>query len=157
MKNFLFIMIFFGIPFITFSQQVDLVTIDRLNDRIKKGTDTTYLINFWATWCAPCMKELPYFEKLAQQFKTEKLKVLLISVDFKAQLTSSLMPFVKRKKLKNEVLLLDEKDQQEFIDRIDTSWSGSIPATLFIKNNNRKFLEKELTYDELVKEYKSLN
>ena len=82
---------------------------------------------------------------------------MLISVDFKSQLGSSVIPFIKRKNLKSEVFLLDEKNQQEFIDRIDTSWSGSIPATLFIKNKKREFLEKDLTYDELAEEYKSFN
>ncbi|MEP6949818.1 MAG: redoxin domain-containing protein [Ginsengibacter sp.] len=158
MKNYLFIIILFCLPFVVLSQkQAYLITIDELNNRIDKGTDTTYIINFWATWCAPCIKELSHFEKLGQQLKTEKLKVLLISVDFKSQLVSSVIPFIKRKKLKSEVFLLDEENQQEFIERIDTSWSGSIPATLFVKNNRRKFIEKDLTYDELAEEYKSFN
>ncbi len=157
MKNYLVIITLFCLPAIASSQQHYLITIDKLTNRINKGTDTTYVINFWATWCVPCLKELPYFESLNQQFKTEKLKVLLISVDFKSQLHSSLMPFIKRKKLKSEIFLLDENDPQQYINRIDTSWSGSIPATLFIKNNNRKFLEREFTYNELIQEYKSLN
>ncbi len=136
-------------------QQVNVITIDQLHNRINEQNDTTYIINFWATWCAPCIKELPYFETLSDQFKTKKLKVLLVSVDFKSELNSSLKPFVKRRKLMNELFVLNEKNQQELIDKIDTSWSGAIPATLFIKNNIRKFVEKEFTYSELVKEYKS--
>ena len=103
------------------------------------------------------MKELPAFEKLEEAFKSEKLKVLLISVNFKSELTTSVIPFVKKRNIKSEVFLLDEKDEQEYIDRIDANWSGSIPATLFIKDNKRKFLEEDLTYDNLVKEYKNLN
>ena len=157
MKNYLLITILFCLPFVALSQQTYLITIDALNSRISKGMDTTYIINFWATSCAPCIKELPYFERLDQQFKKEKLKVLLISVDFKSQLSSAVIPFIKRKNLKCDVFLLDEENQQEFIDRIDTSWSGSIPATLFIKNNKRKFLEKNVTYEALAAEYKSFN
>lgn len=138
------------------NQNVKLLNIDQLNERIKNGKDSTYVVNFWATWCAPCIKELPHFEKLAAEHKSEKLAVLLVSLDFKSKLASNVVPFVKKKNLKNEVFLLNESDPQQFIDRIDPSWSGSIPATLFIKNDKRKFVESEFTYEQLLTEYKKL-
>ncbi|UPZ14961.1 TlpA disulfide reductase family protein [Flavobacterium humidisoli] len=139
-----------------YNQNVKLLNINQLNERIKNGKDSTYVVNFWATWCAPCIKELPHFEKLGAEHKSEKLAVLLVSLDFKSKLQSNVVPFVKRKNLKNEVFLLNESDPQEFIDRIDPSWSGSIPATLFIKNDKRKFVESEFTYEQLLTEYKKL-
>ena len=140
----------------SYSQQVKLINIDQLQERIKNGKDSTYVVNFWATWCAPCIKELPHFEKLGQEYKAEKLAVLLVSVDFKSKLTSAVVPFVKRKNIKNQVFLLNESSPQEYIDRIDPSWSGSIPATLFIKGDKRKFVENEFTYEQLLTEYKKL-
>lgn len=139
-----------------YGQQVKLITVDQLQERIKKGKDSTYVVNFWATWCAPCIKELPHFEKFSQDYKSGKLSVLLISVDFKSKLNSAVVPFVKRKRIKNEVFLLNESNPQEYIDRIEPSWSGSIPATLFIKNEKRKFIESELTYEQLITEFKKL-
>ncbi len=139
-----------------YNQNVKLLNINQLNERIKNGKDSTYVVNFWATWCAPCIKELPHFEKLGAEYKSEKVAVLLVSLDFKSKLESNVIPFVKRKNLKNEVFLLNESNPQEFIDRIDPSWSGSIPATLFIKNDKRKFVESEFTYEQLLTEYKKL-
>lgn len=136
-----------------FSQKVDLLTVNDLEQRIKKGKDTTYVINFWATWCAPCIKEIPHFEKLQQEKRSDKLKVLMISLDFKDRLEKSVIPYVKRRGFRNEFFLLDETDQQQYIDRIDKSWSGAIPATLFVKPGKRKFIEKEFTYSSLLKEY----
>jgi thiol-disulfide isomerase/thioredoxin len=147
---------FLVVSAMSYGQKVRLLTADQLQERIKNGKDSTYVVNFWATWCAPCIKELPHFEKLSQENKSDKLAVILISVDFKSKLTSAVVPFVKRKNIKNQVFLLNESNPQEYIDRIDPSWSGSIPATLFIKNNKRKFVESEFTYEQLLTEYKKL-
>lgn len=150
------IFLFLVFSLTAYSQQVKLMNVDQLKERMKNGKDTTYVVNFWATWCAPCIKELPHFEKLRQEHLSDKLAVLLVSVDFKSKLNSAVIPFVKRKKMTNEVFLLNESSPQEYIDRIDPSWSGSIPATLFIKEDKRKFLESELTYEQLLTEYKKL-
>ncbi|WP_264537389.1 TlpA family protein disulfide reductase [Flavobacterium sp. N1736] len=150
------VFLFLAFSLKSYSQQVKLLNIDQLQERIKNGKDSTYVVNFWATWCAPCIKELPHFEKLGSEYKSEKLAVLLVSVDFKSKLTSAVVPFVKRKGLRNQVFMLNESNPQEYIDRIDPSWSGSIPATLFIKNDKRKFIESELTYEQLLTEYKKL-
>lgn len=138
------------------SQTVRFITIDQLNERINKGLDTTFVINFWATWCSPCKKELPHFIQLENENANDKLKVLLISVDFKSVINSSVIPYLKKIKKKNDLFLLNEKNEQEYIDRIDKNWSGAIPATLFIKAGRRAFFEKEFTYQELVREYKKL-
>ena len=151
---FAFLLVVFS--FSAYSQNVKLLNIDQLNERVKKGKDSTYVVNFWATWCAPCIKELPHFEKLQADYKADKVKVLLVSVDFKSKLSSAVVPFVKRKNLKNEVFLLNESSPQEYIDRIDPSWSGSSPATLFITGNKRKFVESEFSYEQLLTEYKKL-
>lgn len=155
MKIFFTLTVFLFMATSGFCQQVELLTVDRLDERLKQGKDTTYVVNFWATWCAPCIKELPHFEKLQQEKRKEKLKVLLVSVDFKDRLEKSVVPFVKKRGLKNEVFLLDETDQQVYIDRIDKSWSGAIPATLFVKGKKRKFIEKEFTYPSLLTEYQN--
>lgn len=151
-----FILVLFAFSMSGYSQNVKLLNIDQLNERIKNGKDSTYVVNFWATWCAPCIKELPHFEKLNAEHKAEKLAVLLVSVDFKSKLKSAVIPFVKRKNMKSEVFLLNESSPQEYIDRIDKSWSGSIPATLFIKGDKRTFIESEFTYEQLLTEYKKL-
>ncbi|SHH62309.1 TlpA family protein disulfide reductase [Flavobacterium defluvii] len=155
-KSFLYLFLFCVFSVSAYSQNVKLLNINQLNERIKNGKDSTYVVNFWATWCAPCIKELPHFEKLSAEHKSEKLAVLLVSLDFKSKLASNVVPFVKRKNLKNQVFLLNESSPQEFIDRIDPNWSGSIPATLFIKDDKRKFVESEFTYEQLLTEYKKL-
>lgn len=156
MKNKFLILICLLVPVSLFAQKVRLLTVSQLEKRIENGKDTVYFVNFWATWCAPCIKELPYFERLANTLKQKPFKVLLISLDFKSKLTTAVQPFVERLKLQNEVFLINEKSQQSYIDRLDKNWSGAIPATLIInrQNQSRQLIEKELTYDELLNLFK---
>jgi thiol-disulfide isomerase/thioredoxin len=149
----------FIVTFYNANAQVKLLTLNELTDRVAKGKDTTYVINFWATWCAPCVAELPNFEKLQQSKLSKPLKVILISLDFKSKLSSAVVPFVKKNKLKSEVFVINENDQQVFIEKVDKNWSGAIPATLFIntKKNIRTFYEKEFSYKELINTIETKN
>lgn len=140
------------------AQQVRLATLDQLEQRFAAGRDTTYIVNFWATWCGPCVQELPHFERFGKTLQHTPVKVLLVSLDARSKLRDEVMPFVQKAQLKNEVLLLNETDQQQYIDRISPQWSGSIPATLFINKGKqlRRLEEKEFTYDQLMAVYNSL-
>lgn len=152
---FLFIASF---SFFSMIEKPGSVKADELMKRITNSSDTIYVINFWATWCAPCVKELPYFEKLNERYASEKVKVLLVSMDFLKDYRNKLVPFVKKKKLKSEVLLLNETKPNEFIDKINPKWSGSIPATMIVNGTKKynEFFEKELTYEFLEGKVKEL-
>lgn len=91
--------------------------------------DTTYVINFWATWCKPCLEELPYFEAFNNEMQEEKVKVVLVSLDFPKQLESKLVPFVQKQQLKSKVVVLLDGKYNEWIDKVSVDWSGAIPAT----------------------------
>lgn len=133
--------------------QVKLLTLNELEQRVAKGKDTTYVVNFWATWCGPCVEELPYFERLTSENAKKPFKVILMSLDFKSKLKTDVEPFVAKHKLKSEVFVVNEMDQQKFIDRVDKNWSGALPATLILNTDKkvRSFYEKAFTYDELLK------
>ncbi|WP_412475953.1 TlpA family protein disulfide reductase [Flavobacterium sp. TBRC 19031] len=114
---------------------------DAFEKAILKENDNTYVINFWATWCAPCIKELPYFEQLHTE--NPKVKVILVSLDSKKDLEKKLIPFIDRKQLTAEVILLSDKDYNAWLDKIDASWTGAIPATLIISGKRKLFAERE--------------
>lgn len=121
---------------------------------LNKKDDKIYVINFWATWCAPCVKELPYFEKLNENYKNKNVEVILVSLDFPHLYDTKLKPFIKEKKLTSKVIALDDVDMNTWIPKVDETWSGSIPATIIYKNDNKKFFEQSFTYDELETELK---
>lgn len=137
------------------SKTVNLLTLQQLEQRVS-NPDTIYIVNFWATWCGPCVKELPNFEQLQATCKNKPVKVLLISMDFKSKL-NEVKTFAKTRKLACEVFLADRKSDQEFIDAIDKNWSGALPGTWLVNNKKhyRKFYEQEFTYTELNKVYQN--
>ncbi|MES2111237.1 MAG: TlpA disulfide reductase family protein [Bacteroidota bacterium] len=138
------------------AQQVQLITVSQLESRIKQGKDTTYVINFWATWCKPCVKELPEFEKFKSSVKGNPVKVILISTDLKSKLESGVKPFAKSHKLTGEVYLLNEAPNS-YNEKISVDWSGALPGTLIVKNGKKKFHEAAYSYDELVAAVKQVD
>lgn len=121
---------------------------------LEKNNDSTYVVNFWATWCAPCVQELPHFEKLNSEYKNKKVSVLLVSLDFKKQVEKNLLPFIKRRNLKSKVVLLSDPDMNAWISKVNPDWSGAIPATVIYNKNQRKFYEQSFTYEQLESEVK---
>ncbi len=119
---------------------------------LKQDNDTTYVVNFWATWCVPCVEELPYFEKLNSKYKENKVKVLLVSLDMKKDVEKKLLPFIKSHNIKSDVVFLQDPDSNSWIPKVDSTWSGAIPATVIYNKSNRKFYERSFTYEELEKE-----
>jgi thiol-disulfide isomerase/thioredoxin len=138
------------------AQKPAVYKINDLTRRIFNNSDTTYIVNFWATWCKPCIAELPEFEKAHNEYKSKKVKVLLVSMDFKEELDKRLKTFLDKNNYTAEVVLLDEVNGNDFINKISESWSGAIPATLITRKNRsyNQFFEKKLTYEVLAEQIK---
>ncbi|WP_345277387.1 TlpA disulfide reductase family protein [Litoribaculum gwangyangense] len=133
---------------------LEVYDYDGFEKFLNQKNNKIYVINFWATWCAPCVKELPYFEKLNLNYKNEKVEVILVSLDFPHLYDSKLKPFIKERKLASKVIALNDVDMNTWIPKVDETWSGSIPATIIYKNDTKKFFERSFTYDELETELK---
>ena len=136
---------------VTAFSQVKTVKLDALTSLLNNDADSVYVINFWATWCKPCIEELPYFEEATSAFSQKNVRIILVSLDSPSELDRVLLPFVKKKDLKSEILLLDEQNPNEWIDKIEPEWTGSLPATIILRNRIKKkvFLEKQLEKEEL--------
>ncbi len=132
------------------AQQASKIKISYLEQRLKQP-DTLFIVNFWATWCGPCVAELPGFNRIDSAWKGKPVKVLLVSLDFPEAFPLKLNNFLVGKRIQAQVLWLDESDANIFIPKISHDWSGAIPATLFscVNTGTRDFQEKKLSYDEL--------
>ncbi len=133
------------------AQQAPIVKFEDLAKMMARQNDTTYVFNFFATWCEPCVEEFPAFQRFAAHYANRKMRLVFVSLDFRKNYRKRLLPFLKKNHVRNEVGLLDEPDYNSWIDRVDSVWDGGLPATLVIHNRKhvRKMFARELTYDSL--------
>ncbi|MCF8378333.1 MAG: TlpA family protein disulfide reductase [Bacteroidales bacterium] len=120
-----------------------------LKPLLSKNNDTVYIINFWATWCKPCVDELPDFEKINHDFASQKVRVLLVSLDFPDKLDKLIVPFIAKNNIQSEVIHLTDVNGNEWINKVNPEWSGAIPATLIYKGKSRFFHEGKLSYEQI--------
>jgi thiol-disulfide isomerase/thioredoxin len=133
----------------TVKNHVQTLSFNKFEPYLHRATDTLYVVNFWASWCVPCREELPAFEKIGDTYSKMKVKILLVSLDFPNQLETRLLPFIKKYKLKSEVILLDDPNQNQWIDKVDPKWSGALPFTQIYNSKIRESYERSFKYAEL--------
>ncbi len=136
---------------VTETGHVDLEVYDFTGFKsfLNREDNNVYVINFWATWCTPCIKELPAFEAINKQYKNKGVQVILVSLDIPEAYNTKLKPFMLKENLKSKVIALDDINATAWMPQINKDWTGSLPATLIYKNNDSKFYEQSLTHNEL--------
>lgn len=151
MKKLLPFLLFFCGP--AFSQEVTRIPASGL-DALLRHPDTALVVNLWATWCAPCVKEIPHFERQAKALKEQKIKFIFLSLDMEDAYPKKIQQFIRRYKIQSPVYWLDESNANKYAAYIDSRWEGSIPVTIFVHAGRgyRKFVEGEIGEEELKEE-----
>ncbi len=128
-----------------------IINKEWLEERMNQMSDTTYVINFWATWCKPCVEELPIFSGVYDLFAGQNVTVLLISNDSKKIRDTKLADFIKEKGIRAQVLWMNEPNPNDWINMVNPNWSGAIPYTVVMNKhkNYMWFKEGETTFEEL--------
>lgn len=148
------ILTFLFIGFLNFStlperNSVPVMNFRQFEPELHKKNDTVYLVNFWATWCAPCREEIPAIEQVREKYKDEKFRVILVSMDLPGQVKSRLLPFIKTNEIKSDVILLDDPDQNSWINKVDPGWSGEIPFTIIYGRDFRNTYNRSFSFNDL--------
>src|SRR5215207_11174887 len=109
-----------------------------------KNADKPTVFNFWATFCKPCIEEIPYFQQLVKKYDSAGVRLVLVSLDLSETYPKKIRTFANRFKFTAPITYLDETNADLFCPAVDQSWSGALPASLFVNNKMgyRKFFEE---------------
>ena len=151
----IFILVFF-LPALASAQTIEKWKIEQL-ERYIQASDKPLIVNFWATFCKPCIEEIPYFQSLVKKYDSAGIKLLLVSLDLK-EAYSKINSFAATHKFTAPIVYLNETNADIFCPKIDEKWSGAIPASLFVNNQKgyRKFFEEQIPEAQLEEEIKAI-
>ena len=146
-RKLLFLCIFLVFGAAVYSQKIAKWKIEDVVKSFSAKNDTTYVISFWATFCKPCIEEIPDFIRIVEKYKTQKVKLLLVSLDLPSYVAVRLPDFIKKNKFNTNHVWLNETDADRFCPMIDEKWSGAIPATIIVNNKTgyKKFTEDQIS------------
>ena len=142
---------------ICFGQSIKKIKITDLEKTIADSKGPM-IINFWATFCKPCVEEIPYFQEEVKEHKKDSVQLILVSLDLEDYYPVKIKSFAAKKKFTAPILWLDEFNADYFCPKVDSAWSGGIPATLFInhKTSYRRFFEEQLSREKLKEQIKAM-
>lgn len=152
---FLFFLMVLG--FSMAAQEIPKWKLSDLQTAIEKSERPT-IFNFWATFCRPCIAEIPYFQELVKKYDSAGVQLILVSLDLSEAYPAQIKKFAGKRKFTAPIKFLDETNADLFCPAVDKNWSGAIPASLFINNKTgyRKFFEAELSREKLERELRML-
>ncbi len=135
-----------------------LANKNQLAELLKQPSNKHLVINFWATWCKPCVRELPYFLAADSAYSARNVHVILISLDFDTDLETKLVPFLQRKGIHTEVWLMRDLNYNDWMPLVSSDWDGAIPATLLVSADRQEktFFSGELSQKTLFKKIEQL-
>jgi thiol-disulfide isomerase/thioredoxin len=156
-KRLLFLCTFLILVATANSQKIAKWKIENVVKSFSANNDTVYVVNFWATFCKPCIAEIPDFIKLAEKYKKQKVKLLLVSLDLPSYYPAKIAAFAKKNNYKTNIVWLSETNADHFCPMIDEKWSGAIPSTIIVNNKTgyRKFVEDQISaadFEKILKE-----
>ena len=140
------------------AQEIPKWKVKDLEQFVKNSKKPT-IISFWASFCKPCLEELPYFQALQKKYEHLGVQLVLVNLDMTEAYPNKIKKTATKQKLNlASIVFLDETNADLFCPVVDNSWSGAIPASLFINNEKgyRKFYEEQLSKATVEKEIKNM-
>lgn len=151
------VILFFLLIFIkVHAQKVEVMDFNAFEPELQYENDTLYMVHFWATWCVPCIKEMPLILEETSKIRQHKFKLVLVSFDFERDINTKLSAFIEKNHIEQDIIVLDDPDFNSWINKIDPTWSGGIPATLFYRNKSKWFYEGAFEENELTETIKTI-
>lgn len=111
------------------------------------ASDHPLIVNFWATFCVPCVREIPYFESTVARYRDQRVELILVSLDLPDYYPGKIVAFARQRGFTSPIWWLNETNADYFCPKVDPGWTGGIPSSLFVNNKThyRRFFDRQLT------------
>jgi len=142
------------LPAFAWGANLSPVTGNELLLKIQKEKNKITILNIWATWCGPCVEEMPDLLKIQKVYGKQGLNLMLVSADFPSEV-QSVHKFLDDRKVTFPTYIKQGKDM-EFISQLHKDWDGAIPVTFVFgkKGNLLKFFKGSVTFKQVENEFK---
>lgn len=128
-------------PAATAAPGVSLATVDDIAAFLDDNAGKVLVINFWATWCAPCVHEMPELAAFYDAYKDRGVAFLSLSSDSLEDYESKLVPFVEERDLPFHVYAIANADPDELDAVLNVGMDFALPTT-FVFDRDRKIAQK---------------
>jgi thiol-disulfide isomerase/thioredoxin len=129
-------------------EPVILETIDEagIKELLKNNSGKLRLINVWATWCGPCIIEMPEFVTMNRMYRGRDFELVTICLDDPARKEKA-TGILKKIQASNKNYLFDMKDKWALIEAVDPQWQGALPYTLIVEPGGKIYYAKQYIID----------
>jgi thiol-disulfide isomerase/thioredoxin len=119
------------------------IDIQGVKDLIKNSSSgKVRLINFWATWCGPCVSEFPDLVIIDRMYRGRSFEFISVSTDKQARKTDALN-FLKKQEASNRNYIFNDDDVYKLIEAVGNAWQGGLPFTLIIEPGGKVLLNEQ--------------
>lgn len=132
-----------------YSGEIPVVDEVWLKEKIENRNGKLLFINFWATWCVPCVEEFPDLVKIYDKHKDSDFEFLSVSVNLPSEIETKVKPFLIEQNANFPVVVVEEKRSEEVINLINPEWNGAVPVTVIYNEdgNRAEFIADAKDYD----------
>jgi thiol-disulfide isomerase/thioredoxin len=152
-----FVILLLGAGIVGHPQTIKKIKITDLEQTIAQS-DHPLIVNFWATFCVPCVKEIPYFQSTVARYQGEQVELILVSLDLPDYYPAKIASFAQSRGFTSSIVWLNETNADYFCPKVDPKWTGGIPSSLFVNNKThyRRFFDRQLTEPQVEFELKKM-
>jgi peroxiredoxin len=121
---------------------------DALKALRKNDSGKFRLVNFWATWCAPCMVEFHEFITINRMYRHRDFEVVTVSMN-RPEEQKTVAEFLKKEQASNRNLIFAATDREKLINAFEPEWSGAVPYTVLINPEGKIIYSETGSIDAL--------
>jgi thiol-disulfide isomerase/thioredoxin len=128
---------------------IKVIEFGELEKLLGSQSPRTRVFHFWASWCAPCLQELPQWNSIIPQYTNKEMEWYFVDISIEEDLQTKTMDFLLLQPNLRPVLHLNPDNPNEWVPKVHPDWQGTIPMTLIVKGEQKILIEKKMSVEEL--------